>query len=210
MSKIFIGIMGKARSGKDFFAKTLSEEFFNITKHRFVLMAYATELKMMVQHNFDLTYEQLWGEDKEVVDTRYKKQNSNEYWTAREIMQSFGEFYRSIDNHFWVKALFNIIDTKKFNNVIITDLRHINEVNPIIDRGGYIINVVNDIAESIHGSNHISEQLNYDADFTVINNYNPLELDKSSTADDLRVSARQIVNFIKNNEKIKGDFKNGR
>ena len=76
---IVIGICGKARSGKDTFAEMLAEELFDKIQKKFVMMAYATELKLRVQRDFDLSYDQLWGDDKEVEDKRYPKPDGKSF-----------------------------------------------------------------------------------------------------------------------------------
>ena len=60
-------------SGKDTFAVMLAEELYNVLKSKFILMAFAKDLKDKVQQDFDLHYDQLWGDDKEVEDKRYTK-----------------------------------------------------------------------------------------------------------------------------------------
>jgi hypothetical protein len=196
---LIISLAGRGRVGKDTFAEILAEEIFNSVKKRFVLMAYANELKNRVQKDFDLSYEQLWGNQKEVPDKRYPKvRNSTElFWTPREIMQDYGEFYRSIDYDFWVKELFRVIDEKEYNNVIITDVRHPNEATPVINRGGLIIKITSnrENKEQVHGENHISETAmdNYDqVDFHIIND---------GSIEDLRVTAQQVVKFIIDSQK---------
>lgn len=196
---MIISIIGKARSGKDTFAEILAEEIFNSVRKRFILMAYANELKNRVQRDFDLSYEQLWGNEKEVIDKRYPKykEGHNIFWTPREIMQDYGEFYRSIDYDFWVKELFRVIDEKEYTNVIITDVRHPNEADPVIKRGGLIIKITSnrDNKEQVHGENHISETAmdNYDkVDFHVTND---------GSIEDLRVTAQQVVKFIIESQK---------
>ena len=118
---MIVGISGKARSGKDTFAEMLAGELNKVSYPPFVMMAFAHELKTKCQEAFDLTFEQLWGDDKEKEDSRYKKQPKymggvrsdkdelpSPYWTAREIMQDFGAFYRTIDSQFWIKNLFKV------------------------------------------------------------------------------------------------------
>jgi hypothetical protein len=205
---MIIGIVGKARSGKDTFAEMLAEEIFNEVKHRFVLMAYAQELKLRVQKDFDLSYDQLWGDLKEVPDTRYFKKDPLDspepFWTPREMMQSYGEFYRSIDNEFWVKNLFRTIEEKEYKNVIVTDVRHPNEADPIVERDGYIIKVTSDRSdkEKIHGSQHISETAmdNYDkVDFHVRNNAGLQELNQSA-----KDVTQFLIKAVRMKEKLEG------
>lgn len=191
---MLLALMGKARSGKDTFAEILAEEIFNSVKKRFVLMAYAHELKKKVQRDFDLGYKQLWGDEKEIPDRRYPKykEGNDIFWTPREIMQNYGEFYRSIDYNFWVKELFRVIDEKEYSNVIITDVRHPNEADPIVDRGGLVIKITSnrDNIEQIHGSTHISE--------TAMDDYDKIDfyVTNDGSIDDLRITAQQVVKFI--------------
>lgn len=190
---MFIGITGKARSGKDTFAELLANALFDKSGQRFILMAYAHELKLRVQRDFDLSYEQLWGEEKESEDKRYFNKQSlssadpaNKYWTAREILQAYGQFYRTIDYNFWVNELFRVIDDKEYENVIITDVRHPNEADPIVEKNGIMIKVTRESKDEIHGAQHISETAMDDyapIGFHVINDYGLEELKQA--ADDV-------------------------
>ena len=189
---MIIGIIGKARAGKDTFGLMLAEELFKLTRQRYVLMAYAHELKLRVQKDFDLSYEQLWGDDKEKQDLRYAKRlkgfssDPTDYWSPREILQSYGNFYTTINYNFWVDHLFEIIDDREYKRVIITDVRHINEVDPIIDRKGTLIKVVRDADNNIHGQGHISEVAldNYDVELVIENN---------GTLKDLKSAAKEVA-----------------
>lgn len=186
-----IGISGKARSGKNVFGEFLAEELFKRSGCGYVLMSYAHELKCMVQREFDLSWEQLWGEDKEKEDDRYAGK------TGREIMQQLGTFYRSINFNFWVEKLFEIIEEKEYENVIITDVRYPNEVDPVLERGGYHIRITRSVENKIHGKQHSSEtslDAPYKVDFTVGNN---------GTLEDLKKLAGDIASGILQLEKIK-------
>lgn len=207
---MIVGVSGKARSGKNTFAEMLAEELYKRTGEAFVMMAYADVLKNMVQKEFDLSWDQLWGEEKETLDNRYRKPIKpycaglgkdgplpNSCWTGREIMQAFGGFYRSIDPNFWTKKLFRIIEEKEYKNVIITDVRYPNEVDPIIKRNGYHVRVNRPAADKIHGATHASEtslDAPYKVDFAVVN---------AGTLDDLRKLASDIANGITQLEKFR-------
>lgn len=196
---MLIGIVGKARVGKDTFAIVLAEELFKLTKQRYVLMAYAHELKIRVQKDFDLSHEQLWGADKEKQDLRYAKQlggffssNPVDYWSAREILQSYGEFYRSIDYDFWVNNLFEVIEDREYKKVIITDVRHTNETIPIIDRGGVLIKIVRD-ADKVaptHGQDHISE--------TAMDTFTNIDIviENNSTIEEFKYSIKEVAKLL--------------
>lgn len=187
---MIIGISGKARSGKDTFAKMLATELNVKAEESYILMAYAEELKVRCQQDFDLSYDQLWGDDKEVPDKRYPKPDGDGYWTGREIMQAYGQFMRTIDNDFWVKNLFRVIEDKGYTNVIITDLRHINEADAVADREGFNIRVERTNRTEVHGTEHPSEVALDDYgkfDFTVVND---------SSLDQLRLTAKETVGLI--------------
>jgi len=201
-------ISGKARSGKDTFAQMLAEELQKKTGQSYVLMAYAHELKLRVQKDFDLSYEQLWGDEKEVEDRRYPKSDGEGFWTPREIMQNYGQFFRTIDYDFWVKHLFNVIEEKGYENVIITDGRHVNEIDVVVDRGGYHIRVERKNKDNVHNELHISEialDEGHRIDF-IVKNY--------GTLDDLRNSVKDVIRFLIDSEKIfnkleRKEIKNG-
>jgi len=192
---MIIGVSGKARSGKDTFAKMLSKALQRKTGQAYVLMAYAHELKLRVQKDFDMSYEQLWGDEKEVPDKRYPKPDGDGYWTPREVLQAYGQFFRTIDYDFWVNYLFRVVEEKGYKSVLITDVRHINEVDAVVDRKGYHIRVERDDKDTVHNEQHISETALDDGhrvDFTVVNNH---------TLKALEVAADEVVDFLTEIEK---------
>jgi len=208
---MIIGISGKARSGKDTFSEMLAAELNKGAYPAYIMMGFANELKLKCQAAFDLTWEQLWGEDKENLDERYRKQMQyhggvrsdrdelpEPYWTAREIMQDFGAFYRTIDNEFWIKNLFRVIEViedKEYTNVVVTDVRYINEADFIINNGGYVIRINREDKDAVHNKQHPSEiELdNYNRfDFTVINDW---------TLKELKVAASDVARFLRDSEK---------
>jgi len=196
---MIIAIVGKAQHGKDTLGKMLADTLFEKSGIKYVLMAYATELKKRVQKDFDMSYEQLWGGGKEIPDHRYKKpmrsESDNEpCWTPREILQEYGQFFRTIDYDFWVKALFAIIDDKEYENVIITDARHPNEAEPVKKHGGIIVRIIRNVKTGVHNQQHISETAmdNYKVDYD-IRNFGDL--------DDLQKTADQLADVILNTKK---------
>lgn len=205
---MIIAVSGKARSGKDTFSRMLAEELFDLTRVRFVMMAFAHGIKTRTQKDFDLSYEQLWGDEKETIDTRYPKPEKTEFtqskfWSGREIMQAYGEFFRSIHPDFWVKDLFDVADEKGYKNIIITDVRHGNEVEAVRSRDGYLIKVESGREDmpKVFSNKHISETALDDFDeydFTVSNN---------GGLDVLNQSAKDVANFLMKTEKLKNSIK---
>jgi hypothetical protein len=197
---MIIGISGKARSGKDVFAEFLAEALIEKTGNTYVMMAYAHELKNMVQKEFDLSWDQLWGNEKELIDRRYRKYTDKDeeaYWTGREIMQAYGGFYRSIDNNFWVKKLFSIMEENEYKDVLITDCRYPNEIKPIKEKGGYHIRIMRDKKDEIHGSEHSSET-GLDDGFEV-----DIFVENNGTLDELKKTAVETVTALMNLEKLR-------
>jgi hypothetical protein len=156
-----------------------------------------------------MSYEQLWGDEKEEYDKRYKKDRQNwiagrrdhdeikeNFWTPREVMQAYGQFFRTIDYDFWVKYLFKVVEEQGFENVIVTDLRHINEVDAVVNRGGYHVRVERKEKDDVHNDQHISETAldeGYRIDFKV---------DNSGTLEDLDRAAEDVAKFIMDSKKL--------
>lgn len=199
---MLIGINGKARSGKDTFATMLAIEFQKQAYVNFVAMAYADELKNDLMKNFGLTRDQLYGDSKEISDERFRKTTDKDevvYWTPREIMQEYGQWCRKIEPNHWVRRLYEIIDSKILSNVIVTDIRQRNEVDALINRGGYHIRITRKNADEITTPDHETETAldaeDYPIDFYIENN---------GTLKDLEVAAKGTVEAIMIMEGTKG------
>lgn len=197
-------ISGRARVGKDTLGSYLREIFKNDYNLNFAHMAYAGVLKDMAQKDFDLSDEQLWGDKKEEYDRRYRKQPEHyggvrsdrdelpeNYWTAREIMQAYGSFYRSIDSNFWVRKLFSVIEENDYKDVVITDGRYPNEILPVLERGGFHIRVNRKIKDEIHGPLHESET-SLDNGTIHIN----FVVNNNGTFEELKEKAKTIASYV--------------
>ncbi len=194
---MIIGISGKARAGKDTTGGIFKEELLKAGKGEYYLMEYSRVLKECLARDFNLSHEQLYGDLKEVVDERYTKQNTEpiEYWTPREILQAYGEGMRAIDIDFWVNNAFK----NRHENMILTDVRHKNEVKAIKDRGGYVIRIHRDHNIEVHGTNHISEtMLDFiDNDDNIGSIYKPdFEIENNNSIKDLTNAVRDIILLI--------------
>jgi len=205
---MIIGIAGKARSGKDQLAIYLWNFFSEKYKIEFVFDAFANELKKMCVKQFGLTREQLWGEHKERM-TRYGKNemgrlgissNPADYWTPREIMQAVGAFYRTIDYDFWVKKLDANFQKSEQKDIIITDIRHINECE-YVKKNGVLIKIFRNDLQKIHGMDHESEvSLDGKPD-----HYFDVVIDNSGTLDDLRQASRDATDVIMKLQNFKSE-----
>lgn len=214
---MIIGLTARARSGKDTFGKYLQDAFLE-RDIEFQTTAFAYRLKQMCLEHFNLTRDQLWGDSKEIVDTRYTKpfvngckwereqlckytieNNLDEmYWTPREIMQALGSFYRRIDPNFWVRKLDENLRYLGSNNVIITDVRHINECEYVKDHG-ILIKIVKEDAAKIHGMQHESETALDDKP----DDYFDIIVSNNGTLEDLKLTAANTADVIFKLEQLK-------
>lgn len=122
---MIIVLSGKRKSGKDTLAGILQE------KYSYIPCSLAAPLKVMCRNEFGLTKEQTDGEFKE-FPTHYIDYSAIEfpsYLTPRDIMIRMGQFYRSINPHYWIDKLTRIIDNGLPQDVfVITDVRFMNEL----------------------------------------------------------------------------------
>jgi len=196
---MIIGVHGKARSGKDQFGVYLTECLKERHQREFEHAAFAEPLKMMCKEHFELSDDQLWESGKnirEIPDKRFKKvpvpKFDDDYWTPREIMQHLGGFYRRIEYDFWVKALNLYLIRNDIKDVIITDVRHINECEYVKINKGVLVKVVRESAGEIHGMQHESE--------TALDNrpkdYFDIEINNVGTLEDLYEAAGHTSDAI--------------
>ena len=194
---LILGISGHARVGKDTFAEYLINIFSSEHNREFKVTAFAYRLKQMCLEHFNLSREQLWGDKKE-EETFFIKEN-HVCWTSREIMQELGSFYRKIDYDFWVRK---IDENWRYNNcpdLVITDVRHINECE-YIKQKGILISISRDSKDKIHGMDHESETAldEFDQDYFDINIFN------DGTLEDLKKIANNTAEVILKLEDIRG------
>jgi len=203
---MIVGISGKARSGKNQFSEYLREIFEKKYNRVFNPIAFADELKEMCMSHFGLSSDQLWGNDKEKMTSFDKNRNGyigissnpSDYWTAREIMQELGSFYRKIDYDFWVKRVDRTIKRTGWKDVIITDARHVNECE-YVKSNGILIRVKRESADKIHGMDHESET---SLDNTK-NDYFDIDISNDGTLEDLYIAAENAAKAILMMEDIK-------
>lgn len=161
--RIVIGLTGRARSGKDTVAEYL------VADHGFKQVAFAGLLKEAAGLLFGLSYDQLHGGLKEVVDP---------YWgrSPREILQLMGtESFRCVfGDDFWVKALERRVGQAE--KVVVSDVRFDNEAEWVRAQGGQVVRLVRDSAEAVRS--HVSEAGVHESlvDWAVENNGSLLDL----------------------------------
>lgn len=152
--------MGLAGSGKDTCAEYL------IKQYGFIRYAFGDKVKDLARCLFGFSEEQLYGNEKEIVDKRWNI-------TPRESFQvlgtEFGQYFlhkefprlNVSDREFWSKQFeywYNNEYKKNRNlRIVITDVRFLHEVKTIKNLNGYIIQIIRPslIKTKIH--NHCSE-----------------------------------------------------
>jgi hypothetical protein len=136
MSKILIGICGKARNGKDSVADHL------VKGYNFSKASFAIPVKNFAVRHFDLHPEECYGE-------KTKK--------SRWVLQAIGNGCREeFGKNIWIDKLFNTFGAVE--KVVIADVRYLNEAEALKARGGYIIKVTRPDAPEIEcGADHPSE-----------------------------------------------------
>lgn len=143
--------------------KTLASQYI-CQKYGYVKFSLADPLKCAIREIFDLTDEQLWGDNKEIVD---------DYWrvTPRQLMQNIGtDLFRNniqsyipdIGDKIWVKVAERKIQ-QYFNQgkcVVVDDIRFPNEANMIRNLGGILVRIIRPSMSPPNIDPHISEQMN--------------------------------------------------
>ncbi len=149
--QLIIGISGKARSGKDTAAGYLAATF------GMDVVRFAAALKAGARAMFDLTHEQIEGDQKdEPID-----------WlgiTPRRIMQTLGtEWAQSLRRDIWVRTTARRIDTLRLRGieesghwpgVALPDCRFDHEADWVRSQGGVIYHIHRDV-DAVES--HISE-----------------------------------------------------
>jgi len=175
---MILGVMGQARSGKDTCAD------FLVKKYGFVKISLADPIKRICMDIYEMSEEQLWGDDKEKQDLRFPIPGKG-FLTPRVALQFIGtEVGRNVYADTWVDVFkryatavmagthfytrtgglqpnrrFRRFFTKKPQGVVCPDLRFKNEVKAISDIGGRSIRLVRAGKDGLVGiKGHASEE----------------------------------------------------
>lgn len=158
---MIIGVSGKKRSGKDTFYEILKDKL-EIKKYKYVTVkkyAFADEVK------------------KYAIDFFNVPENEIKLERNRFILQGIGELFRSkVNQNYWVNNLFESIYKSREKNPnemsVITDVRHLNEVELILDQPYSLLVRIKNINTDKDDDKHRSEmELNdYPFDSYIENN----------------------------------------
>ena len=166
---MLIGFSGKKGSGKSFFADYL------VNNKLFIKLSFASPLKEITKILFNLS-------DEDVKDP-IKKELINPKFNAspRELMQWLGtdimreEFNKKFNysGSIWIDNIKDKVKTLLDNNkdVVIDDVRFQNEVDMIHSLGGIVINLHNDLDNTLNNSTstHSSENQKLTFNYEFVN-----------------------------------------
>jgi hypothetical protein len=144
---MILGLGFRARSGKDCTGEYLQKHF------GFTQAAFADKLKKAAMLIFELSYEQVYGDRKEIIDPRWND-------TPRNILQKMGtECMRNgYAKDIWVRALEMRIRKEGItNDWCVTDVRFIEEADAIKKWGGFVVLVNRPNLPQIATAQHASE-----------------------------------------------------
>lgn len=148
----YIGLCGKAGSGKDLVANYIK------TQLDCDVIALAEPIKNIAMSVFGLSYEQCYNQDcKHIVDAFWKR-------TPREMLQVIGTdlFRHHFDNNIWIQCL-----EKSYNKLtVVSDIRFPNELE-YYKNNGIVINIIRKHKSLLSEEelNHESEQDLFDPTF---------------------------------------------
>jgi hypothetical protein len=142
---MIIGIMGKKKSGKDTLANYI------IQKYNFTKKSFAYPLKKICSYLFHIPFYSFESQElKECILDEWKM-------SPRQIMQKVGTdmFRDQIDDEFWIRHFEHHIDITL--NIVITDVRFLNEVMMIQKYNGILIYIERHENRDYGYDIHISE-----------------------------------------------------
>lgn len=165
MSRRIIGVVGPAGSGKSAVAKHL------VSKHEFLRMRFAENLKSMLKVGLGLTDEQIDGDQKMISLHQFGG------CTPRHLMQTLGTEWgrRMVHSDIWVNAWRQSLPAHGL--ICVDDVRFPNEASAIRAEGGVLWRVTRTNANAVF-VDHPSERLQRDieTDLTLENDRSLFDL----------------------------------
>ncbi|MET8691738.1 hypothetical protein ABZV65_04230 [Streptomyces bauhiniae] len=170
-----VGLIGKARVGKDTVAAMLGQRF------GYERVAFADRLKEAALRVDPIIGHELFADEAEPVYLREAVALhgwdfvKDEYEEARRFLQSYGQTIREADPGFWIRAAWPAMDaiTARKLPVVVSDVRYENEADHLRRAGYLLIRVVrhNDKTLTGEAARHPSETEldSYPADVTISN-----------------------------------------
>ena len=172
MTKI-IAFSGRKQSGKSTAGEYLQQLIYSIDpKIDVCTYSFADLLKKNICVDLlGLTPAQCWGSDDDKnsltsllwEDMPLFDGNKTGLMTAREVMEVVGtKIFRKIKNNIWVDATIQEINRDKPDIALLLDNRFPNEVDAVLDAGGYVLRLARDPFHSLAEPEVALDPDNYD------------------------------------------------
>ncbi|MFE0447354.1 deoxynucleotide monophosphate kinase family protein [Streptomyces fungicidicus] len=131
-----IGLIGKARSGKDTAAQRM------IQTSAYTRLAFADPLKEALLRLDPMV--SMWGDSLKDVVLEEGWEGAKRYPEVRRLLQNYGQTIRELDPEFWVRELSRKVAAAHAWNlpVVVTDVRYRNEAEALQRAGFYMVHVV--------------------------------------------------------------------
>ncbi|WP_406113934.1 hypothetical protein [Kitasatospora purpeofusca] len=156
-----VALIGRARSGKDTVGARLG------AKHAFVRVAFADPLRSVA---LDLdpivgaestSYGHLPIRLSDLVGRYGWERSKSEFAEVRRTLQRLGEAVRTHDPEYWVRLALERVDVAEKWNIptVVTDVRHVNELDALRSRGALVVRVVRPGVDQLAGpeGQHVTE-----------------------------------------------------
>ena len=191
MKTTIILISGKAQAGKDTLCDYLIKQIHNFTKYSIKKYSFADPLKQFCKDVFDLTDQQLWGDNsskesdthicwgnlpfaedkirylyaetiKVNIDGWPNSRIFNQPMSSRHFLQTFGtELIRKIYPDCWARATLKAIQKEKCDYAIIGDGRFPNEIDIFSSYDPIVIRLTRNILNYNHKSELALDNYNW-------------------------------------------------
>ena len=211
---MIIGLIGQKRVGKDTVASIIKNINANLdANYNFKCMALADPIKDIARIMFNFTEEQLYDDAKDIVDPKWgiKPRDFFELFGTNIMQFNIYNYLPNLDSQvekrlFWVKSLLAKIqnDKDKKQNVIITDVRglhEINEINKFTDGKAIFIHIIKNMKienkSNIYNVNSISSHITQREPNEIPDEYIFDKIVNDGTLDDLNEKVENIWNKIK-------------
>jgi hypothetical protein len=150
---MILGLCGFSSSGKDSAALHLVEN------HGFIRVAFADKLR---EYAYNIDPDIHIGDGKYaslqyLVDQHGWELAKRQYKSVREFLQKLGHMTReTFGDSFWINQALNSKVVLNNERIVITDVRYQNEIDAVVDCGGYIIRIHREGVGPVN--NHVTEK----------------------------------------------------
>ncbi|MCX4687217.1 hypothetical protein OG401_23415 [Kitasatospora purpeofusca] len=156
-----VALVGRARSGKDSIGARLGQT------HAFVRVAFADPLRDAaldlnpIVGAEDTVYGRLPLRLSDVVGRHGWEMAKTALPEVRRTLQRLGEAVRTHDPEYWIRLAVERLDVAERWNlpVVVTDVRHVNELEALRQRGALVVRVVRPGVDGLAGieGQHVTE-----------------------------------------------------